>query len=39
MQRLGSGLFSSFFFFLVLTIDYGLLVGVVVCSGGGDCGS
>ena len=27
------------FFFLTLTMDYGLPVVVVVCNGGGDCGS
>ena len=32
-------LFLFFIFFLTLTIDYGLSVVVVVCNGGGDCGS
>ena len=31
--------FSLGFFFFFFTVDYGLPVVVVVCSGDGDCGS
>ena len=31
--------FFYFFLFFTLTIDYGLPMVVVVCNGGGDCGS